>query len=71
MAASRKFFEMPGTDGNLGKVGAYNVDTMEEVWSYQQRASFHTGTMSTGGDLVFVGDLAVDPIPVPGVTKFA
>ncbi|PCJ23066.1 MAG: alcohol dehydrogenase [SAR86 cluster bacterium] len=57
LAASRKFFEMPGTDGNLGKIGAYNVDTMEEVWSYEQRASFHTGTMSTGGNLVFVGDL--------------
>jgi alcohol dehydrogenase (cytochrome c) len=57
LAASRKFFEMPGTDGNLGKIGAYNVDTMEEVWSHQQRASFHTGTMSTGGNLVFVGDL--------------
>jgi alcohol dehydrogenase (cytochrome c) len=57
LAASRKFFEMPGTDGNLGKVGAYNLDTMEEVWSHQQRASLHTGTISTGGDLVFVGDL--------------
>jgi len=57
LAASRKFFEMPGTDGNLGKIGAYDVDTMEEVWSYQQRASFHTGTMSTAGNLVFVGDL--------------
>lgn len=57
LAASRKFFEMPGTDGNLGKLGAYNVDTMEEVWSYQQRASFHTGTISTAGNLVFVGDL--------------
>lgn len=57
LAASRKFFEMPGTDGNLGKIGAYNVDTMEEIWSHQQRASFHTGTMSTAGDLVFVGDL--------------
>ena len=57
LAASRKFFEMPGTNGNLGKIGAYNVDTMEEVWSHQQRASFHTGTISTGGNLVFVGDL--------------
>ena len=57
VGASRKFFEMPGTNGNLGKVGAYDVDTMEEVWSHQQRASLHTGTISTGGDVVFVGDL--------------
>ena len=57
LAASRKFFEMPGTNGNLGKLGAYHVDTLEEVWSFQQRASYHTGTLSTGGDLVFVGDL--------------
>ena len=57
VGASRKFFEMPGTNGNLGKVGAYDVDTMEEVWSHQQRASLHTGTISTGGNLVFVGDL--------------
>ena len=57
VGASRKFFEMPGTNGNLGKVGAYDVDTMEEVWSHQQRASLHTGTISTGGDEVFVGDL--------------
>ena len=57
LAASRKFFEMPGTDGMLGKIGAYNVDTMEEVWSHEQRASFHTGTLSTAGNLVFVGDL--------------
>ena len=60
LAASRKFFEMPGTNGNLGKLGAYNVDTMEEVWNFQQRASYHTGTMSTGGDLVFAGDLDGD-----------
>ena len=57
LAASRKFFEMPGTNGNLGKVGAYHADTMEEVWSHQQRASLHTGTISTAGGLVFVGDL--------------
>jgi len=53
---SQTYFEMPGTDGNMGRLSAYRTADLKPLWSFQQRAPFLTGVVSTAGNVAFVGD---------------
>ena len=54
--ASQFLYEMPGTDGNMGRLSAYHAGDFKPAWSFQQRSPFLTGVLSTAGGVSFIGD---------------
>ncbi len=47
---------LPGSDGNIGRIDAINLETKQVVWSRRQRAPMASAALGTAGGVLFVGD---------------
>jgi len=52
-----KVYPLPEANGMLGRLTAYDLETMQQRWNHTQRALFLTGVLTTAGGLTFVGDM--------------
>ena len=57
VGAGWRAYELPGSNGNLGRLAAFDLGSLEEVWSFEQRVPFMSSALTTAGGLVFIGDL--------------
>lgn len=44
----RKFYEMPGSDGNVGRLAVYDTRSVKELWSFEQNVPFLTAVARAG-----------------------
>jgi alcohol dehydrogenase (cytochrome c) len=51
-----KMEHMPGSNGNVGRLAAVSAATGKVLWTFDQRAALGS-VLTTGGGLVFIGDL--------------
>ena len=55
-SGTEKYYDMPGADGNMGRLSAFETGSMKPLWTLQQRTPFLTSVVSTAGNVAFVGD---------------
>ena len=55
-SGTEKYYDMPGADGNMGRLSAFETSTLKPLLTLQQRSPFLTGVVSTAGNVAFVGD---------------